>query len=90
MSDSEQLKLMKWDTSITDKDVADAFYRMAISPSDIGNWRSVRAIADALGVSKSPSLYRKLTDMTERGILIIQTYTLPNGIDAYLYALKEY
>lgn len=89
MTAQEQMKLMKWDTTITDDDVKDAFWRTAGSPSDVGNWRSIRQIADALGVSKSPSLRRKLADMTERGLLEVSLYRLPNGVDAHLYRLGE-
>lgn len=87
MAEQEQLQLDNFDRTIGEGDVESAFIRMAISPSDVYDWRSVRQIANALGVSKSPSLRTLLNKMYQEGKLEWTLHRMSSGVDMYLYRL---
>lgn len=82
MQQNTQAKLLKWDTTIDYVDILRCF-------AADEEWLSRLSIAQHLGVTKSPHLIRKLTDLVQGGFLELQLVGLPNKVDMYAYALSE-
>lgn len=77
-----QEKLIKFDMPLTDVQILQAF-------SGAPEWYSRRSIALALGVTKSPTLIKKLQLLVQGGFLIQTFIGLSNQVDMYAYALTE-
>jgi len=86
---THQTTFTLFDSPLKREYIIDAFFRLAISPGDIFDWRSVRQIAAELGIPKSTRLHKLLQHMLAEGMLEFKPHKLPNGVDAHLYRLSQ-
>jgi len=76
-----QNKLWNFDEPLTDREVMLAF--------EEGRTMTRRNIAEKLRRSKSPTLVSRMNRLAQEGYLKVEFYTLPNGVDMWLYTMTE-
>jgi len=76
-----QFHLLGFDQPLTDAEILRAF-----AP---GEFFTRKMLAEKLGRSKSPTLVTRINRMAQEGLYSVQTHTLPNGVDMWIYSLTE-
>lgn len=77
----KQLRMWNFDQPLSDGEVLLAFIGEQLMTR--------REVAQKLRRAKSPTLVSRMNRLASEGLLHVEFYTLPNGVDMWVYSLTE-